>query len=51
MGDQPAELGIPPGHFNCAFLQNQDRDWPLRAWVGYIAPPEAIAAIADALGD
>jgi diadenosine tetraphosphate (Ap4A) HIT family hydrolase len=66
-----------PDHFNCAFLQNQDRhvhlhvipryasprscagrefrdpDWPghYRPGVEYIAPPDVIAAIADALGD
>jgi diadenosine tetraphosphate (Ap4A) HIT family hydrolase len=66
-----------PDHFNCAFLQNQDRhvhlhvipryasprncagrefrdpDWPGHYGPGveYIAPPEVIAAVADALGD
>jgi diadenosine tetraphosphate (Ap4A) HIT family hydrolase len=64
-----------PDHFNCAFLQNQDRhvhlhvipryattrmcagrefadpDWPdhYRPGVEYIAPPDVIAAIAEAL--
>lgn len=65
-----------PDHFNCAFLQNQDRhvhlhvipryastrtfagrefadpDWPdhYRPGVEYIAPPDVIAAIAEAVG-
>jgi diadenosine tetraphosphate (Ap4A) HIT family hydrolase len=64
-----------PDHFNCAFLQNQDRhvhlhvipryattrtfagqefadpDWPdhYRPGVEYIAPPNLIAAIAEAI--
>lgn len=66
-----------PDHFNCAFLQNQDRhvhlhliprysstrrfahrefadpDWPdhYRPGVEYIASPDVIAAIADAIGE
>jgi diadenosine tetraphosphate (Ap4A) HIT family hydrolase len=64
-----------PDHFNCSFLQNQDRhvhlhvipryastrtfagrefadpDWPNHYSLGveYLAPPEVVAAIADAL--
>jgi diadenosine tetraphosphate (Ap4A) HIT family hydrolase len=64
-----------PDHFNCAFLQNQDRhvhlhvipryassrafagreftdpDWPghYRPGVEYIAPPDVVSAIAEAL--
>jgi diadenosine tetraphosphate (Ap4A) HIT family hydrolase len=66
-----------PDHFNCAFLQNEDRhvhlhvipryarprtcagvefgdpDWPghYRPGVEFLAPPDVIAAIADALHD